>query len=263
MEKNKIKIGKIITLGVAGAGLLAMLVGPSALAQTNGTATSTALTTRQQPARGEGRGERMPPIDFRNATVTVAYLNNGTTETFVSTDAAVIAQMKNHVTRINDMAAKKNAANNGTTAKIDVTAVATATGMVITTTSTDADTAARIINQAKIRELEKKLADAKVDIKAATTRTVQNTANGVTITISSDNPDVAQLIQLREKYQPQGPGPGMGMGMGMERGDRPMMPWGGEMKGRPGRNGQSSAGQEDDGEDNPSADTSAGQNSTL
>lgn len=228
MEKHKIKIGRIITLSLVGTSLLAMLAGPSAMAQTNGTATATGLTTKQQPARGEGRGERMPPrdemkqdmkLDLKDVTITVAYLDNGIKETFVSTTQSVIAQMKKFVTRINAKDTNKDE-KKGEDVKINVVAEATATGMVITTTTTDADAAARIINQAKIRELEKKLIDAKVDIKAATTRTVTETDKGVTISITSDNADVASLIKLREKYGMQGPrgmmeeGKGFGMGKG-------------------------------------------------
>ena len=259
MEKNKMKIGKILTLSLVGAGLLAMLAVPSALAQTAGNTNANGLTNKQQPPRGEGLGERMPPLDMKDVTVTVTYLDNGIKETFVSTSQSVIAQMKQFVTRLNKVDTKKDE-KKGDAVKINVVAEATATGMVITTTSTDATVAAGIIGRAQIRELEKKLLDAKVDIKAAITRTVQETEKGVIITISSDNADVAQLIKLREKYPMEGPGPRPDM----QPGNRPNIPWGLKMKGPRGGFNQPASGQEnDDQEGNQVNNPAAGRQNTT
>ena len=92
MEK-KIRLGRIITLGLLGVSMLAALAIPSAMAK-NANAANTNGQTVNQPARGEGRGDKMPPLDLKDATVTVTYLDNGTKETFVSQDKSVIAQMK-------------------------------------------------------------------------------------------------------------------------------------------------------------------------
>jgi hypothetical protein len=246
--ENKIKSGRFITLGLLGTSMLVMLAVPSALAQTSN-AVTTGQTTKQQQMRVENRDEKKPPLDLKDVTITVTYLDNGIKETFVSKTASVIAQMKQFVTRLNKVDEKKDE-----TAKINVIAEATATGMVITTTSSDAEVAARIIGHAKIRELEKKLIDAKVDIKAAITRTVQETEKGVIVTISSDNPDVAQLIKLREKYPMEGQGPRPDM----QPGNRPNLPPGRMFKGPNGKQGLPYLGPGSDNQKDAST-----QNSTL
>lgn len=148
-----------------------------------------------RPPEGQKNPGGIKPFNPGDAVITVEYLNNGIKETFVSKTASVIAQMKQFVKEINKAQTKI-----GDAAKINIVAEATSTGMVITTTSSDADLAAGIIGRSRIRELEKKLIEAKVDIRAAIKRTVQETEKGVVVTISSDNADVAQLIKLREKY---------------------------------------------------------------
>jgi hypothetical protein len=174
----------------------------------------------QNGVRKPGNDKPLFDFNMKSVTVTIQYLDNGIKETFVSTDQSVIAQMKQVVTRLNKMNESKPAE-----AKINVVAEATSTGMVITTTSSDAQVAARIIGESQIRELERKLRDAGVDIKATITRTVTETETGVVITLSSTNADVAKLIKLREKFPMPEQRPDMKPGKG------PQMPPGQVKKG--------------------------------
>jgi hypothetical protein len=244
----KSKKGKIVG-GIVGVTMLATTVAaamPLVSAQTTDTNSQTneqsqgnnfRVTGKQnrglQKGFGQGALKNIPLLKKENVVIVVTNLSNGIQETLTTTDSDALAGLKKMAGNINNKVNnKKSGANDPNTPaipKATVKAEVLDNGIVITITSDDADVVKEIQAGAQLRELEKKLRDANVDIKASITRTVVETDKGVQINVSSDNTDVQQLIKLREQSRGDGymrfmMGPGIGGGhRGGPGAGRPML----------------------------------------
>jgi len=214
MEKSKvITATTALTTLAVGIGIGASILAASA--QDNTTVAPTANTAVTAPAQGMRGGmgfgmKGLNGIKMQNIQTSVEYLDNGTKETLTSTDQDTIAALQKRADKTGKIEFE-NANKN-----VTVTTEKISNGIIVTRTSTDAEEVVRIKNRAQMMELMKSLKDSGVDVQDSITRTVTNTNNGVQVTISSDNADVAKLIQLRAANAPEKGGMGLGMEFGKE-----------------------------------------------
>ncbi len=138
-------------------------------------------------------------VNLENTSVTSEKISNGVKETVVGSTAEAIKNIqtvadKLKVKQLNYTKMHTSNSDKDKAWKMNVTTTVEKTdqGAVITRTSTDNETIARLHNQADIHSVMQKLRAENVDIAAAITRTVTETANGVQINVSSDNASVQQ-----------------------------------------------------------------------
>ncbi len=180
----------------------------------------------QKPGQNHGPKDIWPLLGDAKLTSTIAYQDNGVVLTLTTDDTTRVGQLQKMAAMLKNNQMFKDRG-------ITVTVENLTNGIKVTLTATDAETIENLKLHGEREELLKKLRSENVDIKEQTNREAVNVDNGVQITITSDNADVARLIQIQEQLKPKEDtmGPGNGGQGGPHQGQNGQFPGG---QGNPG-----------------------------